>query len=145
MSLTQLHQKEYEKLQQEISQTMAEIGSLERFSLLTSGGIFTWLLTHQRVSEHAVGYFLPAILVLLFGLITLGHFNRLKLMGRYIQEKYEVLLNVDQAEGTAFGWETYLSKSLHKSGSLLANSRLLMWVLHLLGDLTIAFVLTCNF
>ncbi len=141
MHLTPLHQNEYEKLQQESSQTLTEIGSLERFSLLSSAGIFTWLLSHTGIKVHAISYALPAILVLLFGLIALGHFNRIKVISKYIRERYEVLLNTGQEQEIEYGWETYLNKLLQKRSSLLANSRLLMWILHLLGNLTLAITL----
>ena len=145
MELTQLHLKEYDKLQNEISQTLAEIGSIEIFSVISSGTIFAWFLIHGNEMPHKMGFFLPAVLVVLFGLITLGLFNRIKLIGEYIKNNYEKLMNTEQNPKSEFGWEHYLDKSLKKGGSLLANGRLGMWIFHLFTDVGIAiFLASCK-
>lgn len=141
MDLNQLHYHEYDKLQTEINQTLSEISSLERFSLLTSGGIFAWLLTHEVEKGQSIAYFIPAILVFLFGVITWGHFKRIKLIADYIKSRYESLMKLGLPKESEFGWETHLSNALGKQGSILANSRLFMWVLHLLFNLVIALIL----
>lgn len=134
MELKQLHHLEYEKLQNEISQALSEIGELERFSLVSSGGIFAWLLTVKDFKgDEQIAYFLPSILSILFGIIAYGHFSRIKLIGKYIKEKYEIFMDLEKNQKIKFGWETYLNGKQNKWGSLLANGRVLMWVLHILG------------
>lgn len=142
MKLTELHYKEYDKLQNEISQLLGEIGSLEKFSVVSSGAIFSWFLVNSDKIPNKIGFFLPAILVLLFGLIAFGLFKRVKLIGEYIKGNYEKLLNEDQNQQYAFGWENYLDKSLRGKPSLLFSGRFGMWVIHLLTDIGIAIILT---
>jgi hypothetical protein len=144
MALTELHYKEYDKLQTEISQLLAEISSLEKFSVLSSGGVFSWLLTDGQSPSTKLGFFLPAILVGLFGLIAWGQFKRIKLIGAYIREKYEPLLNEGQDEKYSFGWERYLDKALGKNPSWLFSGRAGMWLIHFVTDLIIAIVLYCG-
>ena len=145
MKLENIHLIEFEKLQKEISQILSEISTLERFAVGSSGGIFTWLLTHANKSGESyppLSYFLPAILVIAFGLIVLGLFKRLKLIAQYIREKYEKSMNMEQDKNIEFGWETYLYKSLSNKGSLLAYSRLWMWIFLLFFDFVIAIYLS---
>ncbi len=144
MELNEFHHKEYDKLQKEISQHLSEIGSLEKFSVVSSGTIFSWLLVNANSMPNKIGFFLPAILVLLFGLITYGLFQRIKLIGEYIKDKYEKLLNDGQNQKYDFGWEKFLDKSLGKKPSLLFSGRFGMWVIHLLVDIGIAIVLLCD-
>ncbi len=143
MELNELHYKEYDKLQNEISQHLSEISSLERFSVISSGTIFSWLLVNIDIDKmpDKFGFFLPAILVLLFGMITLGLFTRIKLIGGYIKDKYEKFLNEEQNQKYGFGWEHYLDNSLGKKPSLLFSGRFGMWVVHLLTDIGIAIFL----
>ena len=133
------------KLQEEISQILTKIGTLERFAVISSGGLFTWILTHtKQIGQHySISYFLPAILVIAFGLIVLGLFKRLKLISKYIRDKYEKVMNLGQNENLEFGWETFLDKSLNNKGSLLANARLWMWIFLLFIDFVIAIYFTC--
>ncbi len=142
MKLNELHFKEYNKLQNEISQLLGEIGSLEKFSVVSSGTIFSWFLVNADKMPNKIGFFLPAILVLLFGLIALGLFKRIKLIGEYIKEKYERFLNEDQNQKNGFGWENYLHNSLGEKPSLLFSGRFGMWVIHLLVDVGIGIILT---
>ena len=145
MKLEEIHLKEFEKLQNEISAILSEIGTLERFSVVSSGGLFAWLLTHREEigQDGKISYFLPAILVICFGLIALGLFNRLKLIGKYIKDRYEKEMNSGQNDNMEFGWENSLEKSLKNKGSLLANARLWMWMFLLTIDLIIAFYYVC--
>ncbi|MBP9104381.1 MAG: hypothetical protein KBF82_10985 [Chitinophagaceae bacterium] len=142
MELNELHYKEYDKLQKEILQLLGEIGSLEKFSVVSSGTIFSWLLVNADKIPNKIGFFFPAIIVLLFGLITFGLFKRIKLIGEYIKEKYEKFLNEGQNQKYGFGWENYLDNSLGKQPSLLFSGRFGMWVIHLLIDVGIAIILT---
>lgn len=146
MKLENIHLIEFEKLQKEISQILSDISTLERFAVVSSGGIFTWLLTHANKSgeSYPLSYFLPAILVIAFGLIVFGLFKRLKLIAQYIRDKYEKVMNLEQDKSIEFGWETYLHKSLNNKGSLLANARLWMWIFLLFVDLIIAIYLSLH-
>lgn len=144
MKLEEIHLKEFEKLQNEIISILSEIGILERFSVVSSGGLFAWLLTHTEEigQDGKIGYFLPSILVICFGLIVLGLFYRLKLIGKYIKDKYEKEMNFGENADMDFGWESNLEKSLKNKGSLLANARSWMWIFLLIIDLSIAFYYT---
>ena len=144
MKLENIHLIEFEKLQKEISQILSEISTLERFAVGSSGGIFTWLLTHADKSgeSYPLSYFLPVILVIAFGLIVLGLFKRLKLIAQYIRDKYEKVMNLEQDNSLEFGWETYLDKSLNNKGSFLANARLWMWIFLLFIDFIMAIYLS---
>lgn len=141
MNIETLQQKELDKLYQEIQQALAEIASLEKYAVGASGGIFAWLLTDGKAVHHTIAYFLPAILTLLFGLIVLGLFDRIGLIGKYIKNYYEPPQDPDPAAPPAPGWEHFLDRHNKARGSILASSRALLWLALLLVDLAIAFAL----
>jgi hypothetical protein len=141
MDLNQFELKEYEKLQNEISQTLAEIGTLERFAITTSGGLFAWIFTDDAFNDYPKSCFLPALLVFLFGLIALGHFLRLGKIGRYIITYYEEPLTLEGTQTTTIGWEKHLKASLKNWGSLIFYARYFMWLLLLAVNVGIAYYL----
>lgn len=138
MEIDDLKLKEYEKLQNEICLHLDQISSIEKYSITLSGGIFTWLITNKKIDLPEEAFFIPLVLVVLFGFLAQGLYRRINLIGRYIKTRYEDLLMTDTSSNVKFGWETYLEQSLKGNNSLLISSRYLIWVSHILINLTIA-------
>jgi hypothetical protein len=140
MKLEAIHSQELTKLYDEIKTIMTNIMALEKFSVVSSGGLITWLISENNcfTSDIKVSYFLPAFLVFCFGLIAAGLFYRMELIGKYIKEKYEPFMQIRDNENINFGWENYLKNTLKNRGSFLFYSRIFMWVLLLTIDLWFA-------
>lgn len=139
MEVDELKLKEYEKLQNEIYLHLDQISSIEKYSITLSGGIFTWLIINYKAFElPEEAFFIPLVIVVLFGFLAQGLYRRINLIGRYIKTRYEDLLMTDTSSNLKFGWETYLEQSLKGNNSLLISSRYVMWIFHVLINLTIA-------
>lgn len=138
MELPDLHLKEYEKLQHEISDTMNEIGNLEKYAIAATGAIFPWVLIQLAgdlpPNLYYIACFLPLLITGLMGYRAYGLFERVKLMGEYIKTTYESLMGLDSNPELRFGWERFLDTKIPTVGSTMANSRVIMWRILLIVD-----------
>jgi len=148
--------KQYERLTKEISETLNQISSIEKYSIVFSGGIYTWIFTNQSSISKITNdcsisvitnqiicpnlvFFIPCILIILLGIISYGMYKRIELIGEYIKVEYEDKVYSNNSEemnkNTSLGWESFLTR---KNSKILISSRKAMWLLHFTGTLLVA-------
>ena len=93
--------KEYEALRHQMDQFSKEIINMERWALIVSGAIWSWLATQGYASTPPLIFGSPATMTALLGLRSLGLHNTNILAGKYIFE-------IEKRFGVqiyGFGWE----------------------------------------
>tara|TARA_R110000868_G_scaffold119310_6_gene316016 strand:- start:28614 stop:29045 length:432 start_codon:yes stop_codon:yes gene_type:complete len=136
--MTEFCTKQYEKLTNEISETLGQIASIEYYAIIFSGGVYTWIFTKESIVP-ILAFFIPPLIVTLLGVVSYGMYNRLQLISEYIQIEYEnkeyPKEDIDFEHSKNMGWETFLNL---KNSKILISSRKLMWIFHLLITLGLA-------
>lgn len=128
------HLEEYQQIRTEVAALLARIEQLFRYSLIVAALIFSWLLTTSfgavSGSEMClklpknfilIGWSIPTIVILGFGLMALVTNIRVLQMGEYL----DILETALGAQG--LGWE----KFLRLKSSILTASTIIVWVLML--------------
>lgn len=123
--MTDFKLKQYEKLNNEISTTLAQIASIEKYSIIFSGSLIAWLIS-KHCSLPSFAFFIPVAMIALLGIVSYGMYKRIELIGEFIKKEYTE------------SWEGYLSKNNSK---VLINSRFVMWISHLVFTLAVAIYL----
>ena len=113
--------KEYDALRKQIDDLTRELLSIEKWCLIVSGVIWSWLASTQNKSMPELIYWCPAIISCLFGLRVLGLHRSTLLAGKYITGLEKTL-----CLPKGFGWESYLTS---KRPLLIAIPAYLYWVL----------------
>jgi hypothetical protein len=97
--------EEYKSLRTQIDEFMKDIMGLERWAVIVSGGLWSWLSTTEGKHLPGLIYWSPALLSLLFGLRSLGVYVMMRRTGKYI---LTVERQLDLPAG--LGWQIFLCK-----------------------------------
>ena len=98
------HVKEFSALRSEILAAIKEERALERYTLVTTGGIWAWLAGHHVTARLPWG--IPIALVLVASLRAANLMYHLGTLGRYIRT---------QLEPDGKGYETFLYRERNNS------------------------------
>lgn len=127
--------KEYETLKDELKGLVSEINTMARYSIVSGGAIFGWILTKGE-NEHtydALLVWLPFALNLIFCFRSYSLYKRIELISLYIEEQIEKIAFKDQNLNN-LGWETYLNTSIRRAGVRKSWSQLatiIFWIINL--------------
>jgi hypothetical protein len=112
--------EEFKALRNEIDASVQETRSLERLAVISTGGVWTWLLKESKLGSLAA--WLPLPIVFLCGIRSLAIYIDLLQMNKYIQERTEKFLL-----GTQGGWRN--SPFQKERAHVLLGSAVVFWVL----------------
>lgn len=76
--------KEAEQLRNLYLESVKEIGALERYALIATGGIWTWGVTNSDATYVPLLAWIPLVLQLLFGLRTFGIYREMVWIWDYV-------------------------------------------------------------
>lgn len=110
---------EYDSLRKEIEQDINEMRAVERYAVLGTAAIWTWLASGMQLpSVYRLAWWLPLFLVILACLRVYTIWKLMKLKGRYIKTREEKL--------GLQGWEHFLGR---EEGFIIQYSPTLLWAL----------------
>lgn len=108
---------EYDSLRKEIEQDKGEMRAVERYAVLGTAAIWTWLTSMTNLpTVYRLAWWLPFFLVVLAGLRVYTTWELMKLKGRYIK-------SCEQRLGVQ-GWEHFLDR---QEGFIIKYSPRLLW------------------
>lgn len=134
----QFHLEEYKSLRSEVLETVKEIPSVERLSLLMYGAIWTWYFTKAPNIDPTVSryfIFLPLVISALFFLRINALKAKLKVLGAYLKD-IETELGSDN-----LGWEAHLDA---RGNNIFSRFGAIFWGLQITGNLCLALVINSN-
>ncbi len=111
--------REYESLRKEIEQDIQELRAVERYAVLGTAAIWTWLASTTNLPViFRLAWWIPLFLVILAGIRAFAIWQMMKLAALYIKQ-LEERLGVE-------GWETYSGRV---KGIVVRYSSLLFWLI----------------
>lgn len=125
---------ELKELRQKINHAVQDARQLERYVLALTGGIWTWLLTHDASRMPWIGWWIPFFLSGLGALRARALYEETGLLAGYVREREKACL------GDAGGWETTVDG--RKSQKRRAMAGIVFWALLMTGTLSGAIWLT---
>lgn len=124
--------KEYDALRLQIDSITKELFSLERWALISSGTIWSWLATTSNNNVPHLIYWAPAIITILLCLRGWGLHSSNMLAGKYIaniESYFELPENM--------GWESLLKQA---RPLMVVNAAILYWVILIVMNIIIPFI-----
>lgn len=100
----EFHLKEHQTLRNEISDSVKELRTIERYVIVGIGGVWVWLITHPGIPLAALAWWIPFVLAVAGAIRGLALTVVIKRAAEYIRlienkiERYEGLL----------GWEAWI-------------------------------------
>jgi hypothetical protein len=116
--LSAFHLKEYELLKQEIASAVQESRTLERYALIATAAVWSWLVT-MGDNVPGVLWWIPTLLVAFAAFRSLALHVAVNRLGRYIRDEVES----QTCDGQPCGWEHFISWPPAASAASLANAR----------------------
>lgn len=98
--------KEIEYVRNAYEERINQTRTLERYSLLATGGIWSWCATNIESPEVALLKWMPAIITFLFGMRAWGSAKAI-----YATKDYLLRLETYLALPEEIGWGKYLTKN----------------------------------
>jgi hypothetical protein len=126
---------EYESLRREIELEIKELGEFLRYGFLTSGGIWSWLLTRPPSRGVTIAYFVPFLVTALLYVETTLVRRSIFTIGGYIRKVEQHFMLP-----AGLGWERHIQQEKRKSQFLMRWEHLvwnLLWLLNLVAALTL--------
>jgi hypothetical protein len=106
-SAIEFHKLEYEALHREIEASTQELLTLERYALIGSGAVWTWLATTKLVPKPPeIVWWIPVLFSLLGILRTWALLKSIARTSSYLQ----LLESVVYDQEILGGWETFIHK-----------------------------------
>jgi hypothetical protein len=130
--------EEQKQRRQEIERYIGQIESDQRYGLIITGVIWSWLVTNREKLQapfDLVVIFIPTFIMLFF----LWRWKATKMavyqVGKYTKELEKLFAVPEQ-----FGWETWLAGIICKSGkkNSLERYSFWYWILHAFGNFILA-------
>ncbi len=132
----QFHLREYEALHEEIEASTQELRTLERYAVIGSGAVWTWLATTKlEPRPPGIVWWIP-VLFSLHGIFrTEALLSSIKRTSTYLQKMEKVVYNQEILSG----WETYIHKPENRKQYIL-TSTWIFWVGLLIATIIIPLV-----
>ena len=127
-----LVQKEYNKLCEELASMLNENNQLARYAIILVTSLCTIIVTHptETAPYHYFLKPLPFVVAMMFSFRVFALYKRGELISRYLESNYE--RGIVQKDFPELGWETYLNNNIRKakpSRSFAQVSFILFWAL----------------
>lgn len=117
--------KECDHIRKSYDDRVDQTRMLERYSLLATGGIWSWCATHPEFPEVALLKWMPAIITFLFGIRAWGNAKAISATRNYLARIERHLALPED-----LGWGRYLEK--HQEPRLAMTAYLFWAILQLL-------------
>ena len=108
----EFHLKEYECLKKEIDSAVQETRTLERYALVATAGVWTWLLATSGGARDLI-WWIPSLLVFFAGLRSVALYRAVQRIGDYIRDQLEACI----CDATPCGWEHYINPPPVQNGT----------------------------
>lgn len=122
--------KEIEYLRNGIDDAIKETRSIERYSLLATGVIWSWCATAQGNAGLKIIVWIPCVITLLLGIRSLGISKEISTIDRYL-ERVEGMVGLPGG----FGWER---NQAEKRSPFEVKTAYLFWSVLQVGTIVIA-------
>lgn len=120
--------EEIRSLRDQLKGTLLEARSLERYALMLTGVVWTWLATSKSRNLPEIGWWIPFFLILVILTREASLYMEIRRLAAYIRAKEELLL------GEEGGWEAEVWRSSRKIGTIrVPFPAVLFWALMIGG------------
>jgi hypothetical protein len=122
--------KEFELLRTSVENAVGELRNLDRWVLVTTAAVWTWILTEHPSIPHiaaspgkpahatptpTVVFLVPVFIVVAFFLKAIAINNTLDLKNEYLREYVEAQIGLDRDADRCLGFETYFFRKRQQS------------------------------
>ena len=126
-AIVDFHLQQYASVRKEIEEDIRESRLLERYGLIGTGLIWTWLLTHNFTSTNGINipqtaWWIPCVLVAFCGMRSAALLKGILRASKYIRQMEEVFFYSEKIPG----WETFVKK---EKVAFITLSAILFWIL----------------
>lgn len=97
---------EAEHVRKAYAERVQQTRVLERYSLLATGGIWSWCVMHPEIPGVSILLWMPAVITFLFGIRAWGNAKAIYATRMYLSEVEEYLGLPEE-----FGWGRHLKKN----------------------------------
>jgi hypothetical protein len=118
--LTEFHKAEYDSLRREIEASVKEARELEKYVLISTAAIWTWLAKDGKDLGHPCLYWIPTILVVLAIFRSIALLLSIRKIAAYLRTFEEVF-----ASKPPNGWETFVN---HPRDHSIWRSSAVFWI-----------------
>lgn len=124
----QFHLEEFKLLRTEVLETIKEIPSIERLSLLMTGAIWAWIFTNTEHIDKSMSVyfaFIPFVISTLFLLRVSALKAKIKTLGGYLKK-----LESEYGKEN-LGWEAYLES---RGSEIFSRFTVVFWGIQITGN-----------